>query len=242
MFLRQRRDPLDLDARAELDLVARDRRAAHEAGDLRVDAELLHDLGQRRDDVVVRLGGGLVRRPGLEHLALGQRVGAPTRDRELLRLAGGGVLRDDDGLVARRVPGRDGLGEQWLGLMHVEQVMRRVVARDARHQDGGGPVLVLQHGGVLVVVDRVLERAGLDASRPRRRRQWPRGASSDAAAARRGAPGPPPRAPPCATPRARTRWTSPSGPSRRRPAAASARGRPRSDRRPRRSERWRSSR
>ncbi len=48
MFLRQRGDPLDLDRRAELDLVPGDRRAAGEAGDLRVDLELLEHLGRAR--------------------------------------------------------------------------------------------------------------------------------------------------------------------------------------------------
>ena len=41
MFLRQRRDPLDLDRLAELDLVAGDGRAAAEAGDPGVDLEVL---------------------------------------------------------------------------------------------------------------------------------------------------------------------------------------------------------
>ena len=51
--LGQRGDPLDLDAGAELDLVAGDRRAAGEAGDLGVDLELVEHLGERLDDAVV---------------------------------------------------------------------------------------------------------------------------------------------------------------------------------------------
>ena len=49
--LAQRGDALDLDAGAELDLVAGHRRAAAEARDLRVDVELLEHVGQRLDDV-----------------------------------------------------------------------------------------------------------------------------------------------------------------------------------------------
>ena len=59
--LGQRGDPLDLDARAELDLVAGDRRAAGEAGDLGVDLELVEDLGERLDDPVVGRAARLVR-------------------------------------------------------------------------------------------------------------------------------------------------------------------------------------
>ena len=49
-------DPLDLDARAELDLVAGDGRAAVEAGDRAVDVELGEHLLQRGDHLVVGLG------------------------------------------------------------------------------------------------------------------------------------------------------------------------------------------
>ena len=48
--LGQRGDPLDLDRRAELDLVPRHRRAAGEAGDLGVDLELVEHRRQRLDD------------------------------------------------------------------------------------------------------------------------------------------------------------------------------------------------
>ena len=49
-------DPLDLDARAELDLVAGDGRAAAEAGDRAVDVELGEHLLQRGDHLVVGPG------------------------------------------------------------------------------------------------------------------------------------------------------------------------------------------
>ena len=59
--LRQRRDLLDLDGRADLDLVPRHGRSPGVPGDLRVDAELLHHLGEPLDDRVAGLGPGLVR-------------------------------------------------------------------------------------------------------------------------------------------------------------------------------------
>ena len=60
--LRQRGDALDLDRRAELDLVAGDGRAAVKPGDRGVDLELLEDPGERRDDLVVGLCSGRARR------------------------------------------------------------------------------------------------------------------------------------------------------------------------------------
>ncbi len=57
-----------LTAGPELDLVARDRRAARVAGDLGVDVELLEHRGERADDGVGGLARGLVHRTRLERL------------------------------------------------------------------------------------------------------------------------------------------------------------------------------
>ena len=59
--LGQRGDLLDLDGRADLDLVPRHGRAAGVARDLGVDAELLHHLGEPLDHLVAGLGPRLVR-------------------------------------------------------------------------------------------------------------------------------------------------------------------------------------
>ena len=56
--LGQRGDLLDLDRRAQLDLVAGDRRAAGEAGDLGVDRELVEHAGDRLDHGVVGAAAG----------------------------------------------------------------------------------------------------------------------------------------------------------------------------------------
>ena len=147
--LAQRGDALDLDAWPELDLVARDGRAAHETGDRGVDAELLHDLRQGGDHVVICLRRGLVRRTRLEHVALRQGVGRATRERELSRLRSRLRCAEHDGLVARRVTDRMHLGDLRLLDLVSEQVVGRVVTgADACHQDRCRTVLVLQHRGV----------------------------------------------------------------------------------------------
>ena len=68
-------DLLDLDGRAELDLVAGDGRAPGEAGDLRVDVELLEHAGDRLDDLVVGGAAGARRRTRGQQVARRQRVG-----------------------------------------------------------------------------------------------------------------------------------------------------------------------
>ena len=111
--LRQGGDALDLGARAELDLVARDRRAAREARDGGVDVELVEDVGQRLDDAVVGLAAGLVRRAGRQHRRVGQAVGDVAAEAQLLdprrQLRHG--RRDELGLRAdlARVGGAEGL-------------------------------------------------------------------------------------------------------------------------------------
>ena len=72
--LAQPRHTVDLDARAEFDLVARHRRAARKPADDGIDAELLEYLGQRVDDTVVRGGTLLGRGPLFEDVRIGQRV------------------------------------------------------------------------------------------------------------------------------------------------------------------------
>ena len=68
----ERGDLLDLDRRAELHLVAGDRRAAGEAGDGGVDVELLEDAGDRLDgDVVGLRPGPRRRRPAAARSATG---------------------------------------------------------------------------------------------------------------------------------------------------------------------------
>ena len=69
-------DPLDLDRRAELDLVAGDGRAAAEAGDRRVDLEVLEHLGERGDDLVVGGAALLRRRAGGQQVGRRQQVAA----------------------------------------------------------------------------------------------------------------------------------------------------------------------
>ena len=69
----QRGDLLDLDAGPELDLVAGDRRAAGEAGDGRVDLELVEHLGDRLDHRVVG-GAALLRRVARDQQAGGGSV------------------------------------------------------------------------------------------------------------------------------------------------------------------------
>ena len=86
--LRERRDALDLDAGAELDLVAGDGRAAREAGDLGVDRELVEDAGEGLHDAVVDDRARLVRGPRLEDRLIGQRVGDVAGERELLDALG----------------------------------------------------------------------------------------------------------------------------------------------------------
>jgi hypothetical protein len=81
-------DPLDLDAGAELDLVAGDRRATAEAGDLGVDLELVEHRRQRLDDGVVGCAACLVRAAGLEERVVGQGVGDVAGEGELLHPLG----------------------------------------------------------------------------------------------------------------------------------------------------------
>ena len=68
-------DLLDLDGRAQLDLVAGDRRAPGEAGDLRVDRELVQHPGDRLDHRVVGAAAGLRHRAGGQQVAGRQLVG-----------------------------------------------------------------------------------------------------------------------------------------------------------------------
>ena len=71
----QRGDLLDLDAGAELDLVAGDGRASGEAGDRGVDVELLEDAGDRLDDPVVRAAARARGRSGGQQITRRERVG-----------------------------------------------------------------------------------------------------------------------------------------------------------------------
>ena len=135
MFLRQRGDLLDLDRGAELDLVAGDRRAAGVAGHLRVDVELLQHLGQPPDDVVGRLGAGLVHRARLEHLAVGQRVGDVAGQRELLDARGQRrVRRRLEGLLGGTadVGGLLGVGQVEVDLGVALRAPRRRTSRPSR--------------------------------------------------------------------------------------------------------------
>src|SRR5690606_8238843 len=68
-------DALDLDAVAELDLVARDRRPARESRDLRIDLELREHVRDGRDHLVVDGGARLRRCPGDEERGGRQAVG-----------------------------------------------------------------------------------------------------------------------------------------------------------------------
>src|SRR6185312_12978980 len=68
-------DAFDLGARGELDLVAGDRGAAAEAGDLSVDLELVQRVGQGLHDGVVGFRAFLRRGPGGQEFGIGQRVG-----------------------------------------------------------------------------------------------------------------------------------------------------------------------
>ena len=108
--LGQRGDPLDLDGGAELDLVAGDRRPAGEAGDLRVDVELLEHLGQRVRPRVVGLGARLDGRAGLAARRVRQLVGAVARGGvdsvscSVRRGAGVGSGGAGDGRAAPAVP------------------------------------------------------------------------------------------------------------------------------------------
>ncbi len=98
------RDLLDLDGRAELDLVARDRRAPGEAGDLRVDGELLQHAGDRLDHRVVGAAAAL------RHGSGGQQVAG----RQLVdRAVRGGLHRETQLLAHRGV--RLGLPYGWGG-------------------------------------------------------------------------------------------------------------------------------
>ena len=137
MFLRQRGDLLDLDRRAELDLVAGDGRAAGEAGDLGVDVELLEHLGEPVDHGVAGLGARLVRRAGLEHVVAGQRVDDVAGQRELL-----------DALRQRRVRRR----------------LELAVARPTTGVDLRRPG---RASGVGAAVDGLRPRLALDARGPR---------------------------------------------------------------------------
>ena len=67
-------DLLDLHARAQLHLVPGHRRASGEAGDLRVDRELVQHAGDRLDHGVVGAAAGLRRVARLEDVRVGQRV------------------------------------------------------------------------------------------------------------------------------------------------------------------------
>ena len=72
--LRQVGELVDLDARAEDDLVAGDRRAARKPGDAGVDVEVGEDLAQGRDDLVVDGRARHVRGPGDKQVLRRQRV------------------------------------------------------------------------------------------------------------------------------------------------------------------------
>ena len=94
---------LDLHRRAELDLVAGDRRATGETGHLRVDLELVEHLRERRDHGVVGLRARLVGRARAQQVGGRQVVGDVAGERELLdpgghrlqELGRSGLARDD---------------------------------------------------------------------------------------------------------------------------------------------------
>ncbi|MGC0399868.1 hypothetical protein RKD27_002512 [Streptomyces sp. SAI-126] len=86
--LGERGDPLDLHGGSELDLVARDRRPAREAGDGGVDLELREDVRQRRDYGVVGRTARLAGPAALQEVEGGQRVGDVAGELKLLRAGG----------------------------------------------------------------------------------------------------------------------------------------------------------
>ena len=83
----QVRDLLDLDARAELDLVLGDGRAAQEADDFRVDVELLERGGQRADHAVIGRRAHGMRLAVRQHVQVGQLVrGVRRRKRRVVHI------------------------------------------------------------------------------------------------------------------------------------------------------------
>ena len=156
----QGRDPLDLDARPELDLVAGDGRTPGEARHARVDVELFEHLRERCDDRVICLRAGAGRRPALEHAGPGQSIvdcaiegqllGRPCRGRR-----GGGIggdsrrrrrrleVHDGDlaGQIARGGVEASGIGDLPSRTGDAEGRLRRLGSRDEEfllrvHVDG----------------------------------------------------------------------------------------------------------
>ena len=144
---RQLGDPLDLDAVAELDLVAGDRRATGESGDRGVDVELVEHAGQRGDHVVVGLAACLRRLADAEHVRRRQLVVAvgqhellvPQRQRRVLRrLAGPARTRQRDGLAGGDRIGVGGRLDRQRQRAAIEARRRRTRTGGAGHPTAGG--------------------------------------------------------------------------------------------------------
>ncbi len=138
----QRGDLLDLDARAEFDLVAGDRRSSGEAGDGRVDGELVQHAGDPSDHLLVGRRPGLRRGAELQHARRWELVGPVQRSvqRQLGRRGDRGRMRIDH--RATQPPGR-GLGGS-------------VDRADGRQVQRGGRCPVVRASGV--DIDRVNSR------------------------------------------------------------------------------------
>ena len=118
-----------LTAGAQLDLVPGHGRAAAEAGDLRVDVELVEDAGERLDDAVVRRAARLGRRAGGQEVGRRQRVGDVAGERELLH-----ALRE---LVGRRRLRRGRRRQRDLGLRRPDRRDRVPAGGRGGHARGG---------------------------------------------------------------------------------------------------------
>jgi len=136
-------DPLDLDARPELDLVARDGRAAGEPGDRGVHVELVEHAGQGGDHLVVGLAPGARCLTGREHVGGWQLVGR-IGERQLLHA----FLRRRRRVRGRRLPAgravrRPRQGDRVVRDLAIEVVVKRPgrdrPGLDAIHRGGDPP-------------------------------------------------------------------------------------------------------
>ena len=147
----QRLDPLDLDGRAELDLVPGDGGAAGEAGDGGVDLEVEQHLAERPDDLVVGGAALLGRRAGGEQLRRGQHVVA--LEHELLGLGRRGRVRRRDervrlvlGLGLGRVLEHDRADVDRL-VLHRQRALAGARARALQRRERRGSLRLVVHRG-----------------------------------------------------------------------------------------------